>query len=166
MDSTDTHRPGPGPVKSILVLLGSVLFCLGAGAVGALFPPGGWYASLQKPSWTPPNWLFGPVWTLLYLLMAVSAWLVWREGGLPRQARPLAFFLAQLAANAVWSWFCFGLHRLGLAFLDLALLWVWLAITIFLFWKVRKTAAVLLLPYLLWVSFAGALNLALWRLNP
>jgi tryptophan-rich sensory protein len=127
--------------------------------------PGPWYAGIVKPTWTPPGWIFGPVWTLLYILMAVAAWLVWREGKGRASLPALGFYVAQLFANALWSWIFFGLHRIGPALLDLFILWVLIAISCLLFWRIRRTAAILMLPYLVWVSFAGILNFALWRLN-
>jgi len=131
-----------------------------------VFVPGEWYASLQKPSWTPPNWLFGPVWTALYTMMGVAAWLVWQRGGFERRRTALRLFLLQLFFNALWSPLFFGMHNPGLAFVDLLLLWLALVATATAFWKVRPVAGALLLLYLAWVSFAGGLNFALWRLNP
>ena len=120
-----------------------------------------WYAGLAKPSWTPPDWLFGPVWTLLYLSMAVTAWLVWRNGG----RWPLVPFAVQLAFNAAWSWLFFGMHSPAFGFVDIVLLWAAIAATTIFFWRRSAVAGLLLLPYLVWVSFAAVLNLAIWRLN-
>lgn len=127
--------------------------------------PGEWYAGLNKPAWNPPGWLFGPVWSALYTMMAVAAWLVWRRGGFAAQRRPLGWFLAQLVLNAVWTPLFFGLHRPGVAFAEILLLWLAIAWTIAAFWRVHRTAAWLLAPYLAWVSFAAVLNGTLWRLN-
>ena len=127
--------------------------------------PGSWYAQLQKPSWNPPNWIFGPVWTLLYTLMAIAAWWVWRQGGFRAQRWPLCLFLAQLLFNALWTPLFFGLHRPGLAFVDMVLLWLALLGAVIQFWKVRPLAGALLVPYLAWVTFAGVLNFTLWQLN-
>lgn len=124
------------------------------------------YAQLNQPGWSPPGWIFGPVWTVLYGLMGIAAWLVWREGGFRVQRIPLGVFLAQLAINALWSWLFFGWHRGGLSVADIALLWVLIILTTVLFWRVRWIAGVLLLPYMGWVSFAGMLNYAMWELNP
>jgi tryptophan-rich sensory protein len=132
--------------------------------VGSRFRPGDWYASLAKPAWTPPGALFAPVWTALYLAMGIAAWMVWRRGGRSR-APALALYLVQLALNALWSYLFFGLHRPGLAFLDIALLWAAILSVLFLFWRVKAVAGALILPYLLWVSFAACLNFAIWRLN-
>ena len=128
--------------------------------------PGEWYASLKKPSWNPPPWIFAPVWSTLYAMMAVAAWLVWKRGGFSTQRRPLALFLAQLALNALWTPLFFGLHRPGLAFVEILLLWLAIAATLLAFRPVNRAAAWLLAPYLAWVSFAAALNFSLWRLNP
>ncbi len=128
--------------------------------------PDAWYASLHKPSWNPPAWVFGPVWTLLYTMMAVSVWLVWRRGGFALQRASLSLFLAQLALNAAWTPLFFGLHQPGLAFVDIALLWLGIVATITAFRRVHCGAAWLLVPYLLWVSFASVLNFTLWRMNP
>ena len=143
--------------------------CFAAAGVGSLYTTpeiGGWYASLRKPAWTPPNWLFGPVWSALYLMMAVAAWLVWRERGLAGAALPLALFAAQLSLNALWSYLFFGLHRPGLGFAEIVALWLMILLTLLSFRGASATAALLLLPYLLWVTYAAALNFRIWRLNP
>lgn len=127
--------------------------------------PGEWYATLKKPSWNPPDWIFGPVWSALYTMMAVAAWLVWQRGGFVAQRRPLALFLAQLGLNALWTPLFFGLHRPGLAFAEIVLLWVAIAATLAAFRRVNQAAAWLLAPYLVWVSFAAVLNFEMWRLN-
>lgn len=151
--------------KTVLGLIGWLLLCFAAAAGGAVFMPGEWYAGLNKPAWNPPGWLFGPVWSALYTMMAVAAWLVWRRGGFAAQRRPLGWFLAQLVLNAVWTPLFFGLHRPGVAFAEILLLWLAIAWTIAAFWRVHRTAAWLLAPYLAWVSFAAVLNGTLWRLN-
>jgi len=159
-------KPFPSSVgRQILALVGWVLLCFAAAAMGGLFMPGEWYASLRKPAWNPPGWIFGPVWTALYTMMAVAAWLVWRCGGWAAQRRPLALFLVQLALNALWTPLFFGLHRPGLAFAEIVLLWLAIAATLVAFRPVSRAAAWLLAPYLAWVSFATVLNLTLWRLN-
>jgi len=158
----------PTPISTgrhILVLMGWVFLCFAAAAFGGLFMPGEWYASLKKPTWNPPGWVFGPVWTALYTMMALAAWLVWKRGGFAAQRRPLALFLVQLGLNAAWTPLFFGLHRPGLAFAEIVLLWLAIAATLATFWRVSRAAAWLLAPYLAWVSFAAALNLALWQLN-
>ena len=136
-----------------------------AAAVGSQFMPGAWYAALAKPSWNPPNWIFGPVWSMLYVLMAVAAWLVWQRGGWAKQAAPLRLFLLQLALNATWSWLFFGRQRPDLAFYEILTLWAAILATLDRFWRVRPLAGALLIPYLAWVSFAAVLNFTLWRLN-
>jgi translocator protein len=133
--------------------------------IGSRFQPGEWYAALVKPALTPPAWVFGPVWTLLYLMMAIAAWLVWRSQGLNGALGPLGLFLAQLALNALWSYLFFGLKRPGLAFLDIVALWLAILATLIAFWRAYPTAGLLLLPYLLWVGFATYLNFQFWRLN-
>jgi len=158
-------RPAIGGSKSLLALAAWVVLCFSAAAIGAQFMPGEWYASLKKPSWNPPNWIFGPVWTALYAMMAVAAWLVWRRGGFAAQALPLAAFLVQLVLNALWSWLFFGLKNPGLAFAEIVALWVAIATTLLLFRRPSATAAWLLAPYLAWVTFASLLNFTLWRLN-
>jgi tryptophan-rich sensory protein len=152
-------------IRPLLALGGWVLLCFGAASLGAVFMPGEWYAALKKPAWNPPGWLFGPVWSALYTLMGVAAWLVWREGGFARQRGPLGRFLVQLGLNALWTPLFFGLHRPDLAFAEIILLWLAIGWTIAAFWRVHRGAAWLLAPYLAWVSFAAVLNGTLWRLN-
>ena len=151
--------------RQTLALMGWVLLCFGAAAMGGLFMPGEWYATLKKPSWNPPGWIFGPVWTALYMMMAVAAWLVWKRGGFAAQRRPLMLFLVQLALNAAWTPLFFGLHWTGVAFAEIVLLCLAIAATIAAFRPVGRVAAWLLAPYLAWVSFAAVLNCVLWRLN-
>jgi translocator protein len=152
--------------RSAFALAGWLVLSFSAAAIGGCFLPGAWYATLKKPSWNPPNWIFGPVWTALYTTMAVAAWLVWKRGGFKGQRVALSLFLAQLLLNALWSPLFFGLHHPALAFVDIVSLWLALLATTAGFWRTRPTAGALLLPYLAWVTFAGALNFALWRLNP
>lgn len=152
--------------KTIFGLIGWLLLCFAASAVGALFMPGEWYAALNKPAWNPPGWIFGPVWTALYAMMAVAAWLVWQRGGFAVQRRPLGLFLAQLALNALWTPLFFGLRQPGVAFAEIILLWLAILATLLAFRPVSRAAAWLLVPYLAWVSFAAVLNGTLWRLNP
>lgn len=135
------------------------------GAVASL-DAAAFYGQLAKPAWAPPAGVFGPVWSLLYGLMAVAAWLVWLQRGSREVGTPLALFIAQLAANALWSWLFFGWHRGALAFADVLLLLALIAATLATFWRVRPLAGALLLPYLAWVSFASALTWAVWQRNP
>lgn len=124
------------------------------------------YAELVRPDWAPPSSVFGPVWAMLYALMGVAAWLVWRVGGFRAAQGALSLFLVQLALNGLWSWLFFGWQRGALAFADIMFLWVIIAATIVAFRRVSVLAAALLLPYLLWVSYAAMLNYAVWQLNP
>lgn len=149
----------------LLVLLALVYAVAAVGGWFTASSVGTWYQGLQKPSWTPPAWVFGPAWTLLYTLMAVAAWLVWRRGGTVSVRLPLVLFGVQLALNLAWSAIFFGARQPGWAVVELALLWCAVAATAAAFRRVSVVAAALLLPYLLWLSFAGALNLAVWRLN-
>jgi len=151
-----------------LGLLGWLLATLAAGSVGAIASVRAviFYGRLTQPSWSPPAWLFGPVWSALYLIMAVAAWLVWRERGFKGARLALWLFIIQLVANALWTWLFFGLHLGAISMAEIIVLWLLIVATIFSFWTHHRLAALLLAPYLAWVSFAGALTLSLWRLNP
>jgi len=153
--------------KLWLVLIVFFAICLGAGGLGSFFTTNSvrdWYPRLRKPAGTPPAWVFGPVWTTLYVLMAVSAWLVWREYG--RGALPaLLIFFAQLALNVAWSGIFFGSRMPGIAFAEIVVLWLAIAFNIFVFYSLYPIAALILLPYLLWVTYAAYLNFGIWRLN-
>jgi benzodiazapine receptor len=124
------------------------------------------YANMLQPAWAPPAWLFGPVWSALYLMMAVAAWLVWRKGGFSAARVALSLFLLQLVLNALWSWLFFAWHLGALAFIDILIMWVFIVLTIITFKTHNKIAAWLLVPYLAWVSFAAVLNFSVWQLNP
>lgn len=136
-----------------------------AACSGAFFKPGDWYETLAKPYWRPPNWLFAPAWSVFYLLIAISGYLVWREMGLAGAAGPLALYVGSLMLNAAWSGVFFGMRRPDLAFYELIGLWLSIAAMIVVFVPLQQTAALLLVPYLMWVTFAGALNFSIWRLN-
>lgn len=136
-----------------------------AAALGSLFPPGAWYAELTKPTWTPPGWLFGPVWTVLYATIAVSGWLLWRRSERPGARAALAAWSVQMLLNALWSWLFFGLQAPGVALGEILALWTAILATVVLAWRVRPLAGALLLPYLAWVGFAAVLNAAIWSLN-
>ena len=136
--------------------------CLLAALSGALFKPGAWHAALAKPRWHPPTWLFGPAWSVLYLMIATAGWLVWQAAG---WSPALVAWLVQLGLNAAWSWLFFGLRRPDLAFAEVVLLWLSILACVLLFAPVSLAAAGLMLPYLAWVGFAAALNLSMWRLN-
>jgi len=149
-----------------IALLIAVCICLGAAGVGSLLTSpslGSWYASLAKPRWTPPNWVFAPVWTTLYLCMAVAAWCVWRNQGF---RFPLVLFLIQLGLNVLWSGLFFALRRPGAAVLEVVFLWAAIFATDVAFWPVSRVAGALMLPYLVWVTFASGLNAAVWKMNP
>lgn len=151
-----------------LGLLGWALLTFTAAAVGAIASANAseFYAELARPSWAPPAWLFGPVWTALYALMALSAWLVWRERGFAGARTALVLFVAQLAANALWSWLFFAWHRGALAFAEVLVLCCLIVATIVSFQRISTVAAVLLYPYLAWSAFASVLTFAIWKLNP
>jgi benzodiazapine receptor len=151
--------------RELLGLVVLVAACMTVAALGGVVTASSvktWYPTLVKPSWNPPSWVFGPVWTALYLMMATAAWLVWRTGN---ATRPMAVFALQLAINLSWSGVFFGLRRPDLALIDIAFLWVAIAATVFVFRRRSRLAAALLVPYLLWVSFATALNAAITHLN-
>jgi benzodiazapine receptor len=124
-----------------------------------------WYASLNKPSFSPPNWLFGPAWTVLYILMTVSAFLIWQKRENPQTKKALTFYFIQLTLNTLWSIIFFGWHNLGLAFAEIVFLWFFILLTLINFYKVKKLTGILFIPYILWVSFAAILNFAIWQLN-
>jgi translocator protein len=141
-----------------------VLPLLLGGGIGSLFQPGAWYDGLNKPAWNPPSWVFGPVWTALYVMMGAAAWLVW-DRYRDEAKGALSLFVVQLVFNAGWSAIFFGLQSPGLAFLEILVLWLLIAATIVAFWRHRPLAGALLLPYIAWVSFAAVLNFTIWRLN-
>jgi tryptophan-rich sensory protein len=147
-------------------LLGWLLAAFAAGAVGAVasVDAASFYAQLSRPSWAPPAWVFGPVWSTLYALMGVAAWLVWRSPG--SKVAALMLFGAQLAVNAVWSWLFFAWHRGALAGVDVLVLLALIVAMMVAFWRSSRLAAVLLVPYLLWASFASVLTWVVWQRNP
>lgn len=153
-------------MKSGIALLVWIAICFVPALIGAAHPPGAWYAELNKPAWTPPNAVFGPVWTLLYILMGIAAWLVWSRGGFGGARTALIVFLVQLVLNGLWSVLFFGLHSPALALADIVLLLIAIGATMILFRRIRALAGGLMAPYLAWVTFATALNFELWRLNP
>ncbi|MDX1421817.1 MAG: TspO/MBR family protein [Kiloniellales bacterium] len=152
-------------IESYIPLIGFFVASFAAASSGAFFRPGDWYEKLAKPSWRPPNWLFGPVWAILYGMIAVSGWLVWISAEGDRLVVPIAIFGVQLVLNFLWSAIFFGMHRLGLALIEMGVLWLAILANIFAFYLIRPSAAYLLVPYLLWVNFAFVLNFAVWRLN-
>lgn len=151
--------------KKFAGFLGWLLLCFLAGAIGAYFEPGMWYELLSKPAWTPPNWVFPVVWPILYVCMAVAAWMIWKESGFADAQYELRWFLVQLGLNAAWSWLFFGQNNIGIALAEIIMLWVAICFTMMLFWKKKAAAGYLMVPYLLWVSYAVALNYSIWQLN-
>ncbi|MCR9177748.1 MAG: tryptophan-rich sensory protein [Alphaproteobacteria bacterium] len=150
-----------------LTLLIFVALCMLPASTGAIFKPGDWYFhELKKPWWRPPSWLFAPVWSVLYLMIAVSAWIVWRTAGWDGGALALSVFAAQLVFNGLWSPIFFGMRRPDLAMIEILFLWGSIVATIVVFYPISETAAWLLVPYLCWASFAGFLNLTIVRMNP
>ena len=151
--------------QAIVSLLVFLALAFSAAAFGAFFTPGAWYAGLNKPSWNPPSWLFGPVWTVLYVMIATAGWRIWQRFG--SEAKPaLTLWAIQMLLNALWSWLFFGLQRPALAFAEIAALWLAIVATIVLFWRRDRGAGLLMTPYLMWVSFAALLNFTLWQMNP
>ncbi|KPK22679.1 MAG: hypothetical protein AMJ70_05330 [Dehalococcoidia bacterium SG8_51_3] len=157
-------------VINIVKLFISLVVCQCAGIIGSVFTAPAipnWYATLQKPAFTPPNWLFAPAWITLYLLMGIAAFLVWRVGLKNRRVRTaLIIFLVQLVLNALWSVVFFGMQSPLYGVIVIAILWLMILLTILKFARISATAAWLLVPYILWVSFATALNISIWILNP
>ncbi len=154
--------------RQLLGLLGWLLLVFAAAAIGGLASSraGPFYQQLVRPDWAPPGWLFAPVWSMLYLLMGIAAWLVWRGPGFRGARIALALFLVQLAANALWTWLFFAWQKGALAFGEILVLWALILATVIAFWRVRPLAGALLLPYLAWVSFACALSYSIWQMNP
>jgi tryptophan-rich sensory protein len=155
--------------KNVVKFIVAILVCQIAGLIGSVFTAPSipeWYANLQKPFFSPPNWVFAPAWITLYILMGVSLYLVWRKGWHRKGVRTgLLLFGIQLVLNAAWSIIFFGLQNPLLAFVEIIVLWLAIVLTIHQFWRIKKPAAYLLIPYILWVSFAAALNFFIWRLN-
>jgi len=150
-------------LRQAFALAGFILITFTAPLLAVGSMPDAWYAALMKPSWNPPAWLFGPVWTMLYTLMAIAAWLVWQRIGF---SRSLGLYFAQLLLNAAWTPLFFGAHQLGWALIEILVMWVMILLTLLSFRRVNPAAGWLFLPYLAWVSFASFLNFTLWRLNP
>lgn len=154
--------------RKAIGLVGWLALSFAAAGLGALATTdaGDFYRSLSRPAWAPPPSVFGPVWTLLYFLMGIAAWQVWKAKGWSNARGALTLFIAQLAANALWSWLFFTWRIGAAAFIEILVLWVLIAGTVAAFWRISRLAGVLLLPYLAWVTFAGALTLAVWQRNP
>lgn len=154
--------------RDALGLAGWLAASFVTGGIGAVASAGAaaFYGALSQPSWAPPAWLFGPVWSALFVLMGVAAWLVWRRHGFSGAATALGLFVVQLVANALWTWLFFKWQLGAASLVEIVVLWLLIAATIVAFWPLHRLAALLLVPYLAWVSFASALTLALLRLNP
>ncbi|MDX9893690.1 MAG: TspO/MBR family protein [Patescibacteria group bacterium] len=156
-------------IKKTYQIIVSILVCQAAGLIGSIFTFSAipsWYSTLNKPSFNPPNWLFGPVWTVLYVLMGIALYLVWQQIRIDPRAKPaIILFLTHLILNASWSIIFFGLQNIGLALVELIVLWLMIILVTRQFWQIKKLAAKLILPYLAWVTFAAVLNLALFILN-
>lgn len=155
-------------IKDAMGLLAWIVATFAVSAIGARasIQASTFYTQLAQPTWAPPPWVFGPVWTTLYTFMAIAAWLVWRAGGFRKNAVALGFFIVQLGLNALWSWLFFAWQLGGPAFFEVLVLWTAIAATLIAFFRIRRLAGVLLVPYLLWVSLAAFLNLTLWQMNP
>jgi len=168
MARTDSGALMNARPRSAMALIVSTVTCLLVGVSGSLATATSvrtWYPLLQKPPWTPPGFVFGPVWTVLYLLMGVSAWLIWRDSKGNSRRKALLIFAVQLVLNGTWSFLFFGLRSPGWAALEIVVLWCSIVATLLAFARIRRLAAGLLLPYLVWVSYAAALNIAIWNLN-
>lgn len=166
MEVTVGRNEGRRQWVSLLVW---VAVCYGVSAVGAavtMHAVETWYQGLVKPAGNPPDWVFGPVWTVLYMLMALAAWLVWTAGDGVARRRGIVWFCAQLAVNLLWSFAFFGARMPALGLADIVVMWALIVVTMVFFFKVRKKAGWLMVPYLAWVTYAGYLNWAIWRLNP
>ncbi len=164
----DLFHPAKTPIQRAVGMMVVVVVTLCAGLIGNLLSADAittWYAGLDKPSWNPPNWLFGPVWTILYVLMGVAAYQVWERVKDSSRRAALVVYGVQLVLNASWSIIFFAFRQPGIAFGEIVVMWVAILATIILFWRVRPLAGVLLLPYIAWVTFASALNFAVWQLN-
>jgi len=155
-------------IAAILKLIIACILCLSVGWIGSFFTDSasGWYQNLNKPFFNPPGWVFAPVWTALYIIMGVSVFLIWQKGLSERKVKiALIFFIVQLLLNAIWTPLFFGLESPFAAFVDIVFLWLAILITIVLFFKLSRAAAFLLIPYILWVTFAAVLNFSIWIMN-
>lgn len=153
----------PGFSLSLFVFIAA---CFAAAMTGTLFGPGKWYEALEKPSWTPPNWMFPVVWTILYGMIAAAGWIVWTTAAPGEAVWPMVFWGVQLAFNASWSPAFFGLRRPEAGMVVVSLLWLSVAACIVAFWPISRFAAAMMVPYLAWVTTAAALNWSVWKLNP
>jgi tryptophan-rich sensory protein len=154
--------------SNLIKFILAVLFTLVFGGLGGIVTSNeitNWYAGLHKPSFNPPNYLFGPVWTLLYFLMGISLYLIWKQLPSPSKTKSIILFFIQFGLNFCWSFIFFKFHKPGFAFAEIILMWIFILLTILSFSKLNKTAAWLLVPYIAWVSFATLLNYSIWQLN-
>ena len=161
------HLPGPGR-RDLIALGGFIVLCFAVAAAGGAVTStsvGTWYAGLAKPSFNPPDWLFGPVWTVLYLLIAVAGWRVWRRRAQAGARLALGAWIVQLALNLAWSFLFFGGRMIGVALAEIGVLLAAIVLTAVLSWRIDRIAGALLIPYIAWVGFATLLNASLWRLN-
>jgi translocator protein len=168
LSPSNSKRPQPTLFQLWLGLFAFLVVCFGVGIIAGLITFTNidiWYRTLNKPSWTPPNTVFGPVWNVIYMLTAIAGWMVWARLGFARLRMEAVLFLVQLALNPLWPYVFFRMHRSDLSLLVAILLWITVAAMAALFWRVRKMAGYLLLPYLGWLAFAIALNFAVWRMN-
>jgi len=156
-------------IDNFFLLLSSIIICQMAGIIGSVFTAPAiptWYANINKPSFSPPNWVFAPVWATLFLLMGISLFLIWRKGLNEKNVKiAFFFFIFHLGLNTLWSILFFGLKSPFAAFIEIVFLWIAILVSIILFFRISKIAAYLLIPYILWVSFASILNFSIWRLN-
>jgi tryptophan-rich sensory protein len=159
-----THRSFQQQALGLAGWLAASFLAGGLGAMASV-SAGAFYAGLSQPAWAPPAWLFGPVWSVLYVMIGVAAWLVWRKHGFSGATTALWLYGAQLIANALWTWLFFVWHLGALSLVEIILLWLLIIATIGAFWRLHRLAALMLVPYLAWVSFASALTYSLWRLN-
>lgn len=169
MSDHDLAASKPSLMKQVLMLIAALVIVYTASALGAIGSMNApvFYRELNLPSFAPPAWWFGPVWTVLYGLMAISAWLVWRQWFQnPAAANGLKLFMVQLALNALWSWLFFAWYLGAIAFVEIILLWLTIVLTLVSFWRVSRWAVLLMLPYLAWVTFAAALSFSIWQQNP
>lgn len=159
----------PNKAADIIKLIAAIAISQFAGVIGSIFTMSSintWYRSLEKPPFNPPSWVFAPVWITLYTLMGIAAWLVWRRGlANPSVKVALSLFLIQLMLNVTWTWIFFGNQAIYYAFIEILVLWLAILLTIIWFFKVSRLAGALLIPYIIWVSFAAVLNYSIWQLN-
>jgi benzodiazapine receptor len=158
----------PRRSRDVLGLVAFLVLCLAVSGIGAAVTAtsvGTWYQALHKPAFNPPDWIFAPVWTTLYILMAIAGWRVWRRAGFETGRKALTVFVVQLALNLAWSFIFFGQQRIGFALIEIVILLLAIIVTTVLFWRIDRWAGVLFLPYVLWVAFATVLNTSLWWLN-